>query len=58
MMKLYNILEVNSNRIFTVECNDDKPLKKASSTYRKLYGLYPFVLEYLYVAVESNEFRF
>ena len=45
-MKLYNILEVNSNKIFTVECNDDKPLKKASSTYKKLYGLYPLVKEF------------
>lgn len=45
-MKLYNILEVNSNKMFTVECNDDKPLKKASSTYRRLYGLYPSVKEF------------
>lgn len=46
MTKLYTILEVNTNRTFTVECNDDKPLKKASSTYRKLYGLYPSVKEF------------
>ena len=45
-MKSYNILEVNSNKVFTVECNDDKPLKKASSTYKKLYGLYPSVKEF------------
>ena len=46
MMKSYNIIEVNTNRIFTVECDDDKPLKKASSIYRKLYGLYPSVKEF------------
>jgi hypothetical protein len=47
--KTYTILEKESGRTFEVICSDNKPLKHAGKTYKKLYGNYPSEKEFIIV---------
>lgn len=46
-MNDYTILEINSGKTFNiVAISASKALKKASSEYKRLYGIYPSIKEF------------
>lgn len=47
MDKTYKIIEINTSRVFNITAKSaNQAFKKASSEYKRLYGLYPSEREF------------